>query len=191
MTIPPAQPEASPSGAPILKHQAREREFELAAGDSPAIERISDHITRNIGQPSGVFHEFVSDLVHLDVHIVDLPPRARPVAGVGRVRRVVEGHSNALSGIRRQVDLPGASKLLPFQPPAPPIGYLILQARGSWKASPATLGCGDHSVGHPPLGLAAPRSDWAPIAPNREQVREAYFTSAILRTDWNSPARSS
>ncbi len=67
-----SQPEHSESGAPIYHHQARSREFELASGDEETIQRISDHIELHCGTPEWVFHELVSDLVHIDIHVV--PP---------------------------------------------------------------------------------------------------------------------
>jgi hypothetical protein len=66
------QPERSESGAPIYRHQVRQRGFELASGDDQSIQKISEYIERFVGTPSGVFHELVSDLVHVDVHVV--PP---------------------------------------------------------------------------------------------------------------------
>jgi hypothetical protein len=65
--------EFSESGNPIYRYKPREKPFEPVPGKAEHIERIADHITRHIGEPSLVFHELVSDLVHLDIHIV--PPR--------------------------------------------------------------------------------------------------------------------
>lgn len=61
-----------PDDAPgqILRHPARERDFELAVGDSENIEAISEHIERHIGPIETVYHELISDLVHIDVHFV-------------------------------------------------------------------------------------------------------------------------
>ncbi|HEX8832684.1 MAG TPA: suppressor of fused domain protein, partial [Abditibacteriaceae bacterium] len=68
------QPEVSPSGAEILRHQANDREFEFAAGDEELINAIGDHIETYIGPVETVFHEIISDLVHIDVHIVKATP---------------------------------------------------------------------------------------------------------------------
>lgn len=57
----------SMSGAPIWKHEARDREFEFATA-SADMEALEQHITRCIAAPDIVFHEIVSDLVHVDVH---------------------------------------------------------------------------------------------------------------------------
>ena len=64
-----AQPETSESGAPIFRHQARERPFEMATGEDDLIEAIDAHIAKHIGPVSTVYHEIISDLVHIDVHI--------------------------------------------------------------------------------------------------------------------------
>ncbi len=59
---------------PTLRHQAP-KPFEFAVGDSVNIEAIGAHIERHIGKVATVFHELVSDKVHIDVHIV--PPSAQ------------------------------------------------------------------------------------------------------------------
>ena len=67
--------ERSEYGDPIYRHDRREGEFEPASGNEGAIEQISDHIEEFVGPISNVFHEIVSDLVHLDVHMV--PPTGK------------------------------------------------------------------------------------------------------------------
>ena len=62
--------ERSESGAPIHRHEARESGFEPAIGDSENIDRITEHIEAHVGPVATVFHEIISDLVHVDVHIV-------------------------------------------------------------------------------------------------------------------------
>ncbi len=69
--------ETSESGADIYRHEARTKPFELAIGDSDSIDAISKHIEKYIGPADGVFHEIVSDLVHIDIHMV-APTEARP-----------------------------------------------------------------------------------------------------------------
>ena len=68
------QPQRSNSGAPIYRHAASEREFAPAVGDEKNIEAIGSHISRYVGSPDMVFHEFVSDLVHVDIHWVKPAP---------------------------------------------------------------------------------------------------------------------
>jgi hypothetical protein len=64
------EPERAESGAPIYRHQQAAREFEPAFGDEQSIERISAHIEQYVGPAEMVFHELVSDLVHVDIHWV-------------------------------------------------------------------------------------------------------------------------
>jgi hypothetical protein len=45
------------------------KDFVLATGEEH-IEAISAHLERHLGPVSGVFHEIISDLVHIDVHVV-------------------------------------------------------------------------------------------------------------------------
>ena len=73
----PLSDELTEAGQPIFRHGAREREFQLAIGDEDSIERISAHIEEHIGPVAGVFHELISDLVHIDVHMV-APTDERP-----------------------------------------------------------------------------------------------------------------
>ena len=74
----PAPPsEESPSGSPIYRHKDRERDFELAVGDEETIDAITAHIEEHIGEIDQVWHELVSDLVHIDVHQVP-PSEERP-----------------------------------------------------------------------------------------------------------------
>src|SRR5580698_5949758 len=68
-------PERTASGEPIYRHQPREKPFEMAIGDAGHIQLIESHITRYIGQPKTVFHEIISDLVHIDIHFVPPGPR--------------------------------------------------------------------------------------------------------------------
>jgi len=67
--------EQSESGAPILRHEKCERDFELASGDSVNIDRITEHIESHIGPVTNVLHELISDLVHIDIHIVEPTPK--------------------------------------------------------------------------------------------------------------------
>lgn len=57
-----------------LYHKERPRDFDPAFGDSENIELVTAHIAKHIAEPDYVFHEFVSDLVHLDVHVIAPTP---------------------------------------------------------------------------------------------------------------------
>ncbi|UOQ53696.1 suppressor of fused domain protein [Hymenobacter cellulosivorans] len=72
MTEQDPEPEKTASGAPVYRYEEVEpAPFSLAAGDEATIEAISDHIEQHVGKISSVFHEIISDKVHLDVHIVE------------------------------------------------------------------------------------------------------------------------
>ena len=43
----------------------------VITGDADHIEAISDHITKHVGPIKSVFHEIVSDKVHVDVHWIE------------------------------------------------------------------------------------------------------------------------
>ncbi|WP_288883017.1 suppressor of fused domain protein [Pedobacter panaciterrae] len=51
--------------------------FEPAIGDGDNIDAISNHIEKHVGKIESVFHEIVSDKVHIDVHWVK-PTEHRP-----------------------------------------------------------------------------------------------------------------
>lgn len=58
--------EKSESGAPIFRHDTVRQEWEPQSGDS-AIEDIEKHVEKHLGDTASVYHEVVSDLIHLDV----------------------------------------------------------------------------------------------------------------------------
>jgi len=68
------QPQRSESGAPIYRHEARSSGFELASGDEQSIKSIGHHVERFVGAAATVYHELVSDLVHVDIHMVEPSP---------------------------------------------------------------------------------------------------------------------
>lgn len=59
------------SGAPIWRHKERTKPFDFAVGEEENIEEISSHIERHVGPVNTVWHELISDLVHIDVHHVE------------------------------------------------------------------------------------------------------------------------
>ncbi len=65
--VPGPKIETSPSGSPVYRHLARERDFEPVIGDSESIDAITQHVEQFIGEIDVVFHEIKSDLVHIDV----------------------------------------------------------------------------------------------------------------------------
>lgn len=75
--LPPEGVEVSKGGSVMYRYEERKRGFELALGDEQTIEAISEHIARHIGKVDNVWHELISDLVHIDVHVVN-PTTDRP-----------------------------------------------------------------------------------------------------------------
>lgn len=69
--------EVTSGGSSVHRYEARMRDLELAAGDSENIELIDAHIEKHIGPVDTVFHELISDLVHIDIHMV-APTEDRP-----------------------------------------------------------------------------------------------------------------
>lgn len=69
--------EITSGGSRVYRHEPRKVPFELATGDPDLIDAVSDHIERHIGKVDTVFHEIISDLVHIDVHWVK-PTSDRP-----------------------------------------------------------------------------------------------------------------
>lgn len=64
------------SGAPIYRHEPREGGFEPAA-PSRDTESLEAHIEKHLGAIGSVWHEIISELVHIDVHQIPATP-ARP-----------------------------------------------------------------------------------------------------------------
>lgn len=75
--LPPEGVEVSKGGSVMYRYEERERSFEVAFGEERTIEAVSEHIARHIGPVDNVFHELISDLVHVDVHVVN-PTAERP-----------------------------------------------------------------------------------------------------------------
>ena len=67
--------ERSESGDPIWRHEARQRDWELPENPGENLEEIQAHIERHVGPIESVFHELVSDLVHLDVLLIKATPQ--------------------------------------------------------------------------------------------------------------------
>ncbi len=108
--------ERSESGAPILRHEHQEIDLEIAVGDSENIEAISDHIEKHIGPIGNVFHEVISDLVHIDVHIVE-PTEARNFYSL-----VTSGMSDRAMSAPEEYSACAYSELMICLPPDWPMG---------------------------------------------------------------------
>lgn len=66
--------ERSAGGSRIYRHQARDRGWQAPAETSHRAEAVEAHVQEHIGGVETVWHEIVSDLVHIDVHVVPPTP---------------------------------------------------------------------------------------------------------------------
>ncbi len=106
------------SGNPIYRH-GDPTPFAAPQGEE-FIEQISDHIERHLGPVDGVFHELVSDTVHIDIHIV------KPTAAFPYIRLVTSGMS----------DLPMST---PEESDAPQYVELMMTLPADWKTDQASF----------------------------------------------------
>ena len=66
----------TPGGDNVFVYE-NARPPEEATGDADLIEAIVAHISKHVGEPDLVFHQLVSEYVHVDIHIVH-PTDERP-----------------------------------------------------------------------------------------------------------------
>lgn len=62
--------ERSESGSPIYRHKPRSPEWTAPRHSGKYLEEVEAHVEKYIGKIESVYHEVLSDLVHLDVLIV-------------------------------------------------------------------------------------------------------------------------
>jgi hypothetical protein len=106
--------ETSPGGSPILRHPARNREWEPATADNPdVVTAIEGHIARYFGAAETVWHELASDLVHIDVHVTP-PSLDRP-----RYTLVTSGMSDLPMKVPPAIDTPYAELMMALPPDWP------------------------------------------------------------------------
>ncbi len=78
--------EKSPSGASILQHEDKDRDFQPPEEHARNLEDIEAHLEKYIGPVETVYHEIVSDLIHLDVlYIPPTPERPYTVLATSGV----------------------------------------------------------------------------------------------------------
>jgi suppressor of fused protein SUFU len=67
--------ERSESGVPIIRHQPRSKPFEAPSGsEASSGSEIASFIKDRIGRSDWVWHEIISDLIHIDLHMVNPTP---------------------------------------------------------------------------------------------------------------------
>lgn len=65
----PKDPEVSRGGSQMLRHEVAHA-GELAPTDEAAATAVAELIARHLGPAANVFHELVSETIHVDVHVV-------------------------------------------------------------------------------------------------------------------------
>ncbi|MCA8989695.1 MAG: suppressor of fused domain protein, partial [Planctomycetaceae bacterium] len=70
--------ERSESGSPIYRHEERETDFHVPEQSCVHLDQITSHIEKHLGEVKTVFHELISDLIHLDVLYIP-PNESHPV----------------------------------------------------------------------------------------------------------------
>ena len=102
----------SPAGDPIYRHKEREDDgFQLATGNEVTIDSVVKHLTAHVGEPAWVFHELLSDKVHLDVHVVS-PSERFPFHVL-----CTSGMSDLPMAVPKTVTAPKFAELLVCLPP--------------------------------------------------------------------------
>ena len=61
----------------IIRHEPRPANYTPASTNDSAAEEITEHIRKHIGEPASVWHELISDAIHIDIHVV-APTSDRP-----------------------------------------------------------------------------------------------------------------
>lgn len=103
------EPLISMSGSPIYRHGPAS-EWEAPQGEEN-VEQISAHIERHLGTVEAVFHEVLSDAVHIDVHVVkptpDFPFARLITSGMSDLPMQVPDRIQAPRYIELMITLPG------------------------------------------------------------------------------------
>ncbi len=98
-------PEAiSPGGSPIYRHEEA-GPWQAPQGEQCA-EQISGHIEKHLGKVESVFHEIVSDTVHIDVNFV------KPTPEFPFIRLITSGMSDLPMSTPEGIDAPKFAELL-------------------------------------------------------------------------------
>ena len=92
------------SGNPIYRH-GDPAPWSAPQGEE-FIQQISEHIERHLGPVDTVFHELVSDTVHIDIHIV------KPTAEFPYIRLVTSGMSDLPMSTPDEIDAPKYIELM-------------------------------------------------------------------------------
>jgi len=80
--------ERSPSGSPIQRHRRTNLELQPADHDWPHGDALRNHLRAHLGTAQDVWHEIVSEFVHIDVQVYEPTPKwpARVIVTEGMSR---------------------------------------------------------------------------------------------------------
>ncbi len=102
--------ERSESGSPIYRHQENERDWTPAEDAGRNLEAVEEHVEEFIGPVETVFHELLSDLIHLDVLFIpadeDRPYHALVTSGVSDLPMTVPAGMDDFSRVELMMALP-------------------------------------------------------------------------------------
>lgn len=170
-------PLVSLSGGPIY-HHGRPSAFAPPCGEE-SLEAISEHIARHLAPVHGVFHEIVSDTVHIDVHQV------KPTAAFPFWRLITSGMSDLPMTVPPGAGAPAHMELMITLPANWRLGRKSLEdERWYW---PVRL---IKSLARLPhkyqtwlgVGHTVPNGD-----PAKRYARNTRFTGAIIRWPISAP----
>jgi hypothetical protein len=103
--------EYSPGGSRIYRHQASEHPYETPKPDYEAIQKLEAHIARYIPGEGSVYHELVSDALHIDVHMI------YPTSSRNFITLVTTGMSDKPMNAPKEFDQYRYSELVMCLPP--------------------------------------------------------------------------
>jgi hypothetical protein len=142
-----AEEERSPTGSPIYRHKARSIPFQPTHGDGTVIDAIDQHIASHLGPVEWVFHEIVSDLIHLDVHVVaprdDRPFYTLVASGMSEAPMTTPPQAEPFRFAELMICLPGN---WPLGLDEPDLNKSPLKDRAQLLAHPVAQGDGAHAA---------------------------------------------
>ena len=112
--------ETSESGSPIYRHKPKESSWQAAEHSNRNIESIEQHIEKHVGPIETVYHEIISDQIHLDVLIVPATD-AKPYHML-----VTSGVSDLPMTLPEGIDHPDRVELLVALPPTWPLDLSLI-----------------------------------------------------------------
>jgi hypothetical protein len=103
--------ERSAGGSKFLRHQRVDSEYRLGNDDTESSDAIEAHFAKHIGPSTNVFHEMLSDLVHIDVHVI------HPTPARNFYTLLTTGMSDRPMRVEKGVDAPRFAELTLCLPP--------------------------------------------------------------------------